>query len=766
MEGMMSGFKQLLAGMLCLLWITSAQAFHYSIYKPVVSTAFEPVEKEGVEEGHPGFMSLVDKAQMPSLLLMKGQASKSFQITLHNTHLMPVEAIQMHVPRGLPISLQSEDCSQHYLLPTTSCQFKWVYKVTKTNEQRRIIPLTLQYKYKGHTINEHLKMLAVLMPSKTFYKAPIQEYPTAEGIGSDYIKTLYIDHNGELFIGSDGGLSEGVVHNHYFKNLTSLNGLVENDITAILKDPSGTLYVGTDGGGLAISNDGGLTFTSKTTQDGLAGNYIRALYWKDHRLYIGTNHGLSISNNQAKSFVNHDNTHINGVMINQIKADHRGHLFIATDDGLAESDNEGDSFYQLTTNNGLGDNAVNGIAIDKNNCIYAATEHGLSVSDNDGNSFNNYTKQNGLLSNRILSIAVSPADQTVYVGTDHGLNIKNKQAMTFVAQSDNRSIDFDPVNAIEVSPDRSIVYLALGGDGLGILNNIDNQMSHIKTNLVADNLLSGLWVQNHQVDIATASGLSESLDGGKTFYTWKPKQGDASVNAFYEGVDGSEYIGTTHGLYVRKQHGDKVLLLPNYQINSIVQMNNEGQLLVGTDRGILISQDHGKHFVQHTMDDGLGSDRVHQVAYDPMNHMIYVATQHGLSISSDGEHRFSNHRLNGHSDNNILSIALSPLGTVFVATQQGLYKGIWSGGEIQLEKLEINGHANQAIASVHTNAKNGLLFVGCQGAVYISKDGGESFVAYTHGLAGKTIIGADVLADNKTLLVATRQHGLWAGIVQ
>jgi|GEM_PF-6958720 len=754
----MSGPKQLIAGILCLLWITNLQAFHYPIYKPVVSTAY----LAGNETANQNQLrSIINRAKTPSLIVINNQEAKTFSVSLQNVYHSPIAQIKMIAPKGKQLTIQSDTCRQKDLLPNNACEFHWLYNPTKASlksVQRTIIPFILQYHYKGHDEVKHIKILAVQMPNKTFYKAPVQEFPAKDGIGSNYVRSLYLGPRGHLFVGNYGGLSEGVDHNHYFKNINSVNGLGNNAVTAVIKDPSGTIYVGTDGGGLAISNDNGLTFINKTVKNGLAGNHVSSLFWKDHALFIGTNHGLSISHDQGDHFINKGmDAGLNSLMINQIIADHRGHLLLATDNGLAESSNEGSSFYNKTIDNGLGDNAINAIIIDKNNVIYAGTEHGLSVSKNDGKQFVNYTKANGILSDRILSLAINPANQDVYIGTDCGLIIEKAKNHAFMTSPGNKATQNNAINAIQINPKKSIAYLALGGNGLGILNTYNHKMRFIKTNQVADNLLSGLWVQNNQVDVATASGLSESVDGGKVFSTWNPNHTIYATTAFYEGDNAKIYLGTNRGLFVHGPHGGDTMILANDQINSIAQNRKNKQLFIATNRGVIISDNNGQHLIQHTIDDGLGSDKVHQVAYDPILNIIYAATSHGLSYSRDGGHSFTNALLPKDTTSNVLDIAITPLGAIFVGTDHGLYKGYWLNHQLQWRQLTVK----QAVTSLDYNNLKAMLIVGCKGELLLSNDGGDSFAVYKNGLKNKTIVGANILANDHALLVATRQHGLW-----
>ena len=121
-----------------------------------------------------------------------------------------------------------------------------------------------------------------------------------------------------------------------------------------------------------------VTFTNKTTSNGLGNNYVNGVYAVGSTVYAATDGGLSISTNGGTSFTN------------------------------------------KTTTNGLGDNTVNGVyAVGPT--VYVATNGGLSILFNGGATFTNYTTSSGLGSNFMNGVfAAGPA---VYAATSGGLGI-------------------------------------------------------------------------------------------------------------------------------------------------------------------------------------------------------------------------------------------------------------------------------------------------------------------------------------------------------
>jgi photosystem II stability/assembly factor-like uncharacterized protein len=101
-----------------------------------------------------------------------------------------------------------------------------------------------------------------------------------------------------------------------------------------------TLYVSTIVG-LQISNNGGMTWETKSKENGLASSAIRGVYVLGPKMYVATSSGLSISTDGGATWVNR------------------------------------------TTENGLGSNAVNSV-VAIGDVVYVATDKGVSISKTGG----------------------------------------------------------------------------------------------------------------------------------------------------------------------------------------------------------------------------------------------------------------------------------------------------------------------------------------------------------------------------------------------
>ncbi len=282
----------------------------------------------------------------------------------------------------------------------------------------------------------------------------------------------------------DGGLSISTDGGATFTTRTTANGLGSNYLTGVFAVGS-TVYVSTGPmqdqntdvrytGGLSISTDGGATFTNRTTANGLGSNDVLSVYVAGSKVYAATANGLSISTDGGVTFTNRTRT--NGLGSNWIYRIYaEGSLvYVATGDvdyaglnfgsGLSISTDGGATFTTRTTANGLRTNAVYNVYA-IGTTVYAATGGGVSISTNGGTTFTTRTRLNGLPSNLIREIYAT--DSKVYAATDYGLSISNDGGTTFTTSGPVYSSGSD-ILAMHVSGSR--VYTGTFG-GIGVYLN-------------------------------------------------------------------------------------------------------------------------------------------------------------------------------------------------------------------------------------------------------------------------------------------------------
>lgn len=241
---------------------------------------------------------------------------------------------------------------------------------------------------------------------------------TANGLGSNYVKDVFVVGD-TVYAATAGGLSISTDGGATFANRTTASGLGSNGVNSVYA-AGNSVYAATYSG-LAISTDGGMSFVNRTASDGLGSDRVYDVYIEGSTIYAGlsgptiaisTDGGSTWSwrwiyyglvSNDLSLFV------LNGT-IYAASADHG--LFISTDNG--------DSWSRKTTANGLPANIASDVFVDGG--LLFVTGRGLSISTDGGSTFINRDSSHGLPYDTWAS-AVFAQGNTVYVATYDGLAI-------------------------------------------------------------------------------------------------------------------------------------------------------------------------------------------------------------------------------------------------------------------------------------------------------------------------------------------------------
>jgi len=204
------------------------------------------------------------------------------------------------------------------------------------------------------------------------------------------------------------------------QGLAGYNQIAGNWVKSIAIGADGTIYVATYDG-LSISTDGGATFTTKTSTNGLGANhtYEVALDGQDN-VYVATAEGLSISTDGGQTYRTLNPGEGEGLWepwfrrTRAVHLDRNDTLYVGSKGGLSISDDGGNSWTNITDAEGLGSRSVSDIEVNDSGTIYVVAG-GLNISTDGGSS---WTSADGLPGG--LKDITLGANGTLYVATNTG----------------------------------------------------------------------------------------------------------------------------------------------------------------------------------------------------------------------------------------------------------------------------------------------------------------------------------------------------------
>ena len=230
----------------------------------------------------------------------------------------------------------------------------------------------------------------------------------SEGLSNDYILSLLMDHEGSLWVGTDGG-GLNRVKPQVFEVLDKTQDLT---VQSVCEDAQGGLWFST-GLGINYWKDNALNSI-------LVGLHVRSVLYVDHqeRVWAGIFTQGLFQLQQGSFPVAVPGTEMIKGLISVIYQDRNGRLWVGSEVGLARWD--GHDWKLFTTADGLSANVVRAIADDADGNLWAGTVGGGLDRLHDG-KFTAFRKQDGGLPNDDISSLYADADGVLWIGTGSGL---------------------------------------------------------------------------------------------------------------------------------------------------------------------------------------------------------------------------------------------------------------------------------------------------------------------------------------------------------
>ncbi len=320
-------------------------------------------------------------------------------------------------------------------------------------------------------------------------------------IAPNPVNAIVEDGTGSLWVGTvESGLNIKRPGSDRFEHLTvQSHGLSHNSISALDIDNNNELWVGTWGGGVNIVDLNDKNYRVKSVVSDLKSPFVGSIVY-DHLndgVWVGTVYEIAFVRHGHVTRPIHDPTVMNMAGALGSCIDDKDRLWMGTSNALvridlatmnedsveydiyaskldepgspyaphitciyqtkdgtiyigtdgygfyrySENGDEDESFYAITSNDGLVNNCVKGIVEDASGNLWVTTNYGLSYYNVQNEKFINFTVKNGLLSDTYYWNATykAPSTGNIYFGSVLGLSEIRRR--TNVIVSDEMPID-------------------------------------------------------------------------------------------------------------------------------------------------------------------------------------------------------------------------------------------------------------------------------------------------------------------------------------
>ncbi|HKX33641.1 MAG TPA: two-component regulator propeller domain-containing protein, partial [Blastocatellia bacterium] len=401
-------------------------------------------------------------------------------------------------------------------------------------------------------------------------------YTTRDGLIHNTIRSLYLDRDQSLWIGTQGGglhqLRDGKI---YPQSITGLSP--QSMVKSILRDRQQALWIGTTDGVFRIHNG---TVKKYLVEDGLLSNVVNCVYADpEGAIWIGSDRGLNRYRDGVLSAYHIRNEKATMDTVMALCGDHEGSVWIGSrSEGLGRIRHE--QFVSYTAQDGLAGDYVCTLLQTGDDEIWVGTTEGLSQLKHGEITQHEFEGRPG---GSWVTALAEDLDGYIWAGTSAGLY---RAAHPPAQRGQSHHLKF-----------RSIKVPAI-------------QNTYIR--VIYQDREGAIWIGSN------SEGLFRYQNHQFTSYTLKDGLSNLAVRAIAQDPDGGLWIGTRGGGLNRFQNGKFTAYtehdgLANNNVQALY-LDRDQALWIATRKGL--SRFKGGRFINYTVNDGLYSNFVYGFVED------------------------------------------------------------------------------------------------------------------------------------------------------
>lgn len=595
----------------------------------------------------------------------------------------------------------------------------------------------------------------------------MRTYDVSYGLSTNTIKSIIQDRNGYIWFGSSDGLN--VFNGKEFRSYgcsyhqSSEDNLNSINILTMLQHKDGNrIWVGTQSSSILLFDPKKETFTEYNL-----GRLSPAIptpnlcfcmaYDKDGRLWIGTDLGIHIFNEEDNTFtgLNSQNSNLPSDLIQHIFCDSNGTMWIGSDKGLFKHSPSSGTFRKIKTDRKSFGNRtdihISTITEGKGGNIWVGTwDTGLAVYDNSSNtlkSLQNSSYAAAFPKMRIRSI-LNDTEETLWLCTNIGLfrydiitGELSQMVLSAVLPNDNIYSS--------LKDEEGGIWIGTFFEGVYYFSPRSRQIACYTPNNVNSNL-NGCAISSfcedsdEKIYIASENGGLSLFDPETSEFIESRIRIKGNMHALCIS-DNSLYAGTySQGLKIADLKTGHVRTITKESAPQL-QSNNIFSLYISSDSNIYIGTDLGCT-VYDTSDGSLevvyplSGSFVYDMDEDKQGNMWYACYYNGIFRHDRQNGEWKHYGSQDNSDNTsllhdkTLSIYIDDNETLWVCTEGGgIYRYSYETDEFTPLILRHGDNPiNLSIVYGILNDSEGKLWVSSNNGIWVCSTDGKVFRHLTH----------------------------------
>lgn len=567
-------------------------------------------------------------------------------------------------------------------------------------------------------------------------------------VQSYYIRSLFTDHKGQLWVGGNQGISVYNYDTDSFVNYQLPRSLGEWFISSITEDSAHQIWATSIAGDVFMLSPKAENFT--TVKFNASSHEIKKIayigLWQQ-QIILGTDVGLFKLRPNSHQLIKFDlsakKPYINDVFIDGKK------MWIATEgNGLIHYDpknKQTSALLHSATTNSIADNNIRCVGKDTEGNIWIGTFKGLSIFNQKNNSFTNYYHQISqpyTISQNSVRCFFRDKQNGIWLGTYYGgINYYHKNDIKFNLLSQNTakpSLNDEVIGVIKQdekgnfwigSNDKGVNYWNKNANTIRYFSNSENNPNSLSSN----NIKAIAFDNSGNVLIGTHNGglnlLNPNSGSVQRFLHDENNPSSISGDLVYSILKDYKdriWVGTRSGLdqfhpktkSFTHLHLDKAGKRPTSDDITYLFEDSKHRIWIGTTNGV--TQFYPDNLLFGSIGHGKRSDDIVNCITEDQKHRIWIGTREGLRLYDETQESFISFKAKiDFVKETIYGIVPDDDGNLWISTNSGLIKFNPDKGSIQTFD-ESDGLQNKQFNEYSFyKAKDGmLLFGGIKGLSY------------------------------------------------
>jgi len=596
----------------------------------------------------------------------------------------------------------------------------------------------------------------------------IRNYSDPQEIGQSQIYALLVDSRSYTWLGTQGGgLTQFDGLN--FKNFTREDGLPDNYIRSLHESPDGNLWVGTDRG---LSVYDGYLFHTLAVKDERTLRINALASQSDGTLWAATDQGLFVVKDSLLQPFS-ELSRLNNTFLRACLVDQNDQLWVAGLEGLWKIEDRQLAYFGLEE--GLTNLDIHALTEDQRGQIWIATATS-GVNIYNGHEIIRFDYSDEIEESGVANCIFEDREGQIWIGTSQkGAFVWDPKAQTRAFISVDEGLESPSIQAF--ADDRwGNIWLGTSGGGLSCYSGRQFLHYNLRNGLTDEHVYAICAENSERVWFGTAKGISLLNRGQLTHFNASTGFKDVKVKALFVDQTKRLWIGTEgKGLAFRDSSGFHWIRswqgLAGDHVLDILQ-DSLGHLWVATaDAGIteLIPdpQDSlGRSFLfeRYAQTQGLPDTYIYQLMLDQQKRLWWAGRNRGIGYF-DGEGMVLIGKEEGLKNTEVRCLAEDEFGHLWGGMRRGgLFRMREKQGTYQFDYYgKAEGLSSDNIYLLAFDASGDLWAGSEKGVDRLSFDAEQNIIEIRHYGAAEGFQGGETCTN---AVDADGAKGLWFGTLR